>query len=58
MIAGYKYRFYPNEEQKTLFTMTFGCTRFAWNHILNYRNELYKNDVKISNGDIFKYLSL
>lgn len=57
MIAGYKYRFYPNEEQKTLFTMTFGCTRFAWNHILNYRNELYKNDVKISNSDIFKYLT-
>ena len=27
----YKFRLYPNEEQKILFTKTFGCVRFVYN---------------------------
>ena len=30
----YKFRLYPNKEQKTLFTKTFGCTRAIWNMML------------------------
>jgi len=40
---GYKYRFYPTEEQKTLLSSIFGCTRFAYNWFLNFRSNRYKN---------------
>lgn len=30
----YKFRLYPNEEQKQLFTKTFGCSRAIWNMML------------------------
>lgn len=29
-----KYRAYPTSEQQVLFTKTFGCVRFIWNHML------------------------
>ena len=31
MIKAYKYRIYPNEEQKELFAKTFGCVRYVYN---------------------------
>ena len=30
----YKFRLYPNQEQKQLFTKTFGCSRAIWNMML------------------------
>ena len=30
----YKFRLYPNKEQKILFTKTFGCARAIWNMML------------------------
>jgi len=30
----YKYRIYPNEEQKMIFAKTFGCVRFVYNKML------------------------
>ena len=30
----YKFRLYPNLEQKILFEKTFGCSRFIWNQML------------------------
>ena len=39
----YKYRLYPTEEQKVLIHKTFGCSRFVYNHYLDYEN---KNGVK------------
>ena len=30
----YKFRLYPNEEQKQFFTKTFGCSRAVWNMML------------------------
>jgi putative transposase len=30
----YKFRLYPNTEQKTLFAKTFGCVRFVYNRLL------------------------
>lgn len=42
----FKFRIYPNKEQLTLINKTFGCTRFVYNHFLNERIELYKNQEK------------
>ena len=35
----YKFRLYPNEEQKILIHKTFGCSRFVYNYYLNYQKE-------------------
>ena len=37
----YKIRIYPNQQQKTVIEQTFGCTRFIWNQMLNYKRDLY-----------------
>ena len=33
-IRGYKYRAYPNKEQREFFAKTFGSCRFVYNHYL------------------------
>ena len=38
----YKFRLYPNEEQKILFTKTFGCVRFIYNQMLSDKIAHYK----------------
>lgn len=38
----YKFRIYPNEEQKVLFAKTFGCVRWAYNHWLDRKINQYK----------------
>ncbi len=40
----YKYRIYPNKNQKELITKTFGCCRFVYNYYLDKRIEMYEND--------------
>ena len=37
----YKYRFYPNKDQVTLLSQTFGCVRVVYNNILQQRTNLY-----------------
>ena len=37
----YKFRLYPNLEQKILFEKTFGCSRFIWNQMLADRKTHY-----------------
>ena len=37
----YKYRIYPNLEQKIFFAKTFGCTRFIYNQMLADRIDYY-----------------
>ena len=46
MLRAYKYRIYPTEEQKVLFSKTFGCCRFVYNWALNLKIEAYKQDKK------------
>lgn len=41
-VVAYKYRFYPNDEQKSIFAQTFWCSRFVYNYFLNYNIEQYK----------------
>ena len=42
----YKFRVYPNTNQKEIINKTFGCTRFIYNYYLNKKQELYKNEKK------------
>ena len=35
MYKAYKFRLYPNDNQKILINKTFGCTGFIYNHFLN-----------------------
>ena len=45
----YKYRIYPNEEQKELLAKTFGCVRVVWNNLLDWRSKEYTlNGTKIN----------
>ena len=39
MLKAYKYRIYPNKEQKVQIAKTFGCCRFVYNQTLAYRKD-------------------
>ncbi|OUB12036.1 cytosine methyltransferase [Bacillus thuringiensis serovar yunnanensis] len=39
MLKVYKYRIYPNKEQKMIFSKIFGCVRFVYNKMLADRME-------------------
>ncbi len=43
-----KCRIYPNVEQQILIAKTLGCSRFVYNHFLEYSNNLYKTCKKSS----------
>lgn len=37
----YKFRFYPTPEQEAILARTFGCARFAYNHMLRLRTDAW-----------------
>lgn len=41
MLKAFKYRIYPNSEQKEYLAKTFGCTRFIYNKMLGDKIEYY-----------------
>ena len=43
----YKFRLYPNEEQRILFAKTFGCVRFVYNKMLGDKIEYYQSTGKM-----------
>ena len=45
----YKYRIYPNTEQKIFFAKCFGCVRFFYNKSLSDMSEIYKSTGKFKN---------
>ncbi len=45
----YKYRIYPNKEQKEFFARVFGCVRFFYNRSLSDICDLYKTTGKFKN---------
>ena len=56
MLKAYKYRIYPNNEQKEQIAKTFGCCRFVYNQTLIYRKESYeKNKKSMSRIDCNNY---
>jgi transposase, IS605 OrfB family, central region len=50
MLKAYKYRIYPNEEQKTIFAKTFGCVRLVWNLMLKEKLERYQRISELKNS--------
>lgn len=40
----YKFRLYPNEEQKTIINQTLGCARSVYNHYLTLKKEAYEKN--------------
>ena len=50
---GFKYRLYPNKEQKELFAKHFGCVRYIYNWGLNAKIKAYESEKKFEN-----YISL
>ena len=56
MLKAYKYRIYPNNEQKVQIAKTFGCCRFVYNQTLAYRKETYRKEKKsVSKTDCNNY---
>ena len=45
----YKYRIYPNTEQKIFFAKCFGCVRFFYNKSLSDMNDIYESTGKFKN---------
>ena len=45
----YKYRIYPNAEQKVIFAKCFGCVRFFYNKSLRDMNDIYESTGKYKN---------
>lgn len=44
LLRAYKYRIYPNEEQKLFLAKTFGCSRFIYNMMLADRIKSYEEN--------------
>ena len=42
MLVAYKFRLYPNKEQREYFANTFGCVRFIYNRMLSDKIDYYK----------------
>ena len=58
MLRAYRYRIYPNEEQKVMFAKTFGCVRFVYNWALETKSRLWKEEKKnISCYDLQKLMA-
>ncbi len=54
----YKFRIYPNREQKIMIDKTFGCTRFIFNKFLSERKTKYEESkIKLSAYDELKELT-
>ena len=53
MLKAYKYRLYPNREQRVLIEKHLGCTRFVYNWALGLQNNYYQEHGKsLSRGAI------
>ena len=57
MLKAYKYRLYPNKEQKIYFEKCFGCVRFIYNHMLLDKIKHYKETKQNLNNTPFQYKS-
>ncbi len=44
MLRAYKYRIYPNNDQKVIFGKYFGACRYVYNWVLEYKIRSYKEE--------------
>lgn len=42
ILKAYKYRIYPNKDQRSYLDQNFGACRFVWNQLVNNLNQYYK----------------
>ena len=42
----YRFRLYPNQEQKAFLANCFGCSRFVYNHFLRLTTDVYADSKK------------
>lgn len=57
ILRSYKFRIYPNTEQREQLAQTFGCARFVYNWALSNKKEAHENNIKKSANDISKELT-
>src|SRR5690606_3246313 len=55
MLRAYKFRLYPNKEQKEYFAKCFGCVRFIYNKMLEDKINYYKETGKKLNNTPAQY---
>jgi len=55
MNCAYKFRLYPNDEQKIILAKTFGCVRFIYNKMLEDKIEHYKSTKQMLNNTPAQY---
>ena len=55
MLKAYKYRLYPNKEQKIYFSKCFGSVRFIYNKMLNDKIKYYIENNKMLNNTPAQY---
>ena len=55
MFVAYKYRLYPNKEQKEYFAKCFGCVRFIYNRMLSDKIAYYKETKQKLNNTPAQY---
>ncbi len=58
MLKSYKYRIYPNFNQKILLEKHFGCVRFVYNQFLNERIAKFKKKREKQSFNILNSLKL
>lgn len=59
MERAYKFRIYPNQQQKILLAKTFGCCRFVYNYYLDKIIKLYKEtEQQFGFGDCCRDLTI
>ena len=46
MLKAYKYRLYPNKEQREYFAKCFGCVRFIYNRMLSDKIDYIQREQK------------
>lgn len=59
MEKAYKYRLYPNAEQRRQIDKTIGACRFVWNHMLELRQAAWEvNGKMFSTAELMRHLTL
>ena len=58
MLKAYKYRIYPDKEQKEMIKVNFGACRFVYNWALEQKIKTYEQNKKSIFGEFIKKLSM
>ena len=61
MLKAYKYRIYPNLEQREYLVKTFGCTRFIYSQMLADRIKSYEENKDLESDKLketYRYQAL